>query len=167
MRQYLRNAGRSVEEINAMTWPDVHAAFSTGQKQMLVTLGAVNTATNTVQKLGVVDAASKESLFDSGHDVSKGTWCDPMPLNLLTRLQGVKTTGNGWIAKCPGHQDRQASLSVTTGEDGRVLLKCFAGCSPQAITGALGMKLADLWPVESCRAVTQQSSSRADRLPGT
>jgi hypothetical protein len=36
-------------------------------------------------------------------------------------------------------------LSVGTGQDGRVLLKCFAGCPTDAIVGALGLKFGDLF----------------------
>jgi putative DNA primase/helicase len=36
-------------------------------------------------------------------------------------------SGKGWVAKCPCHDDRTASLSITEGEDGRLLMNCFAG----------------------------------------
>jgi putative DNA primase/helicase len=36
-------------------------------------------------------------------------------------------SGNGWVAKCPCHDDRKASLSIKEGEDGRLLMNCFAG----------------------------------------
>lgn len=42
-------------------------------------------------------------------------------------LKGHRT-GRGWAAKCPCHNDRRASLSITEGEDGRLLMNCFAGC---------------------------------------
>lgn len=32
---------------------------------------------------------------------------------LLSRLERVRQYGKGWSARCPAHQDRQASLSVT------------------------------------------------------
>ena len=39
-------------------------------------------------------------------------------------------------ACCPGHDDHTPSLSVThTG--GKILLKCFAGCSQESVIGAL------------------------------
>jgi hypothetical protein len=41
----------------------------------------------------------------------------------LTRLQGVKQGGSGWTARCPAHEDREASLSVGLGDDGRILVK--------------------------------------------
>jgi hypothetical protein len=48
-------------------------------------------------------------------------------------------------ARCPGHDDREASLSASVGDDGRVLLKCFAGCSTEAIVSAIGLTMADLF----------------------
>ena len=57
-----------------------------------------------------------------------------------------KARGKGWVALCPAHPDRQPSLSVDESKDGKVLLKCFAGCSCQAIVAAVGLKVADLFP---------------------
>ena len=66
---------------------------------------------------------------------------------LINALTGVKARGQGkWICKCPAHQDRTASLSVSETQDGRTLLKCFAGCDTEAILGAVGMEFADLFP---------------------
>ncbi|HVK05847.1 MAG TPA: hypothetical protein VM490_20415, partial [Armatimonadaceae bacterium] len=60
------------------------------------------------------------------------------------RRQGANGDGGrGWLARCPAHEDREPSLSVSSGNDGRVLLKCFAGCRPEAITAALGLTMAD------------------------
>jgi 5S rRNA maturation endonuclease (ribonuclease M5) len=66
---------------------------------------------------------------------------------LLGRLEGVKRqSGGGFIARCPAHEDRKQSLSVGEGDDGRVLLTCFAGCEPAKVCEALGLTLADLFP---------------------
>jgi len=65
---------------------------------------------------------------------------------LLSRLDGVRKTGRGWVAKCPAHEDRSPSLSITEGNDGRVLLHCFAGCRAADVAGAVGLQLADLFP---------------------
>lgn len=71
----------------------------------------------------------------------------PGPVGLLLdRLEGVKRSGKGWIARCPAHKDRSASLSVAEGRDGRVLMKCFAGCEALAVVRAIGLELADLFP---------------------
>jgi hypothetical protein len=72
---------------------------------------------------------------------------DYAPLDdVLSRLSGVKKSGDEFIARCPAHDDRRPSLSVAEGDDGRVLLYCHAGCSIDAIVGALGLTLADLFP---------------------
>ena len=51
--------------------------------------------------------------------------------------------GRGWL--CPAHDDRNASLSVAEGDDGRVLVKCFAGCSVEEIVAELGLEMRDLF----------------------
>jgi hypothetical protein len=79
-----------------------------------------------------------------------------MPLELLlSKLSGTRKSGNGWSARCPAHDDRRASLSVSTGDDGRVLLKCHAGCNTSAILAAVGLKLADLFPPKAVPTPTR------------
>lgn len=65
---------------------------------------------------------------------------------VLSRLERVKEHGGHYQALCPGHEDREASLSVTEGDDGRVVLHCHAGCDPAAIVERMGLKLSDLFP---------------------
>jgi hypothetical protein len=48
--------------------------------------------------------------------------------------------------RCPAHDDNKESLNVKEGDDGKVLLKCFAGCSAEKIVTAVGLKMADLFP---------------------
>lgn len=64
----------------------------------------------------------------------------------LARLQNVRKTGTGWICGCPAHDDGKASLSVSQGSDGRVLLKCHAGCDAESIVRALSLDMKDLFP---------------------
>lgn len=66
--------------------------------------------------------------------------------DFLNRLDGVKASGSGWAAKCPAHDDQHASLSISAGEDGRILLKCHGGCKTESITAALGLTVKDLFP---------------------
>ena len=65
---------------------------------------------------------------------------------ILGKLTGVKTGGSGWMARCPAHEDGLASLAVSEGADGRILLYCHAGCTTGGILGALGLSLVDLFP---------------------
>jgi putative DNA primase/helicase len=70
--------------------------------------------------------------------------------DVLSRLQGVKPQpAGGWVARCPAHEDRRASLSVSIADDGKVLLHCHAGCKPQDILNAIDLTMADLFPITS------------------
>ncbi len=65
--------------------------------------------------------------------------------DLLDRLEGVRPRGAGkWSARCPAHQDNGPSLSIAERMD-RILVHCFAGCTPEAIITALGLGLRDLF----------------------
>jgi len=64
---------------------------------------------------------------------------------VLARLDGPRKTTKGWSARCPAHDDRSPSLSIAVGDDGRVLLRCHAGCTTDAIVGAMGVTMADLF----------------------
>jgi hypothetical protein len=66
---------------------------------------------------------------------------------VLAALERVKPAGRGkWKARCPAHDDRNPSLSISEGDNGAALIHCFAGCEPAAIVGAIGLELADLMP---------------------
>lgn len=63
---------------------------------------------------------------------------------VLARVNNVREQGAGWIACCPAHEDKNPSLSIGEGENGKVLLKCFAGCRPAAICEVIGLTMSDL-----------------------
>lgn len=65
---------------------------------------------------------------------------------LLSRLDGVRGRNGAWSARCPAHADRSPSLSVKALEDGRILMHCFGGCGTDAVLGALGLAMTDLFP---------------------
>lgn len=64
-------------------------------------------------------------------------------------MPGAKKAGNGWSARCPAHNDRRASLSVSETDDGIALVKCHAGCDTSAILAAVGLTLADLFSAKA------------------
>src|SRR5262249_37860796 len=66
-----------------------------------------------------------------------------------------KKSGKGWSARCPAHEDRKASLSISAGDDGRALVKCHAGCATSAILAVVGLKPADLFPAQAGPAPTR------------
>ncbi len=51
----------------------------------------------------------------------------------------------GTSALCPAHDDSSPSLSIKTGVDDRVVLKCHAGCSIDEIVLALNLTMSDLF----------------------
>lgn len=91
---------------------------------------------------------------------------------VLAHLEHAKRSGAGWVARCPAHEDREPSLSITEGRDGRALLNCHAGCDTRAICTALGLDLKDLFPPDTARATnvmraTSGASSVAAGTPAT
>lgn len=66
---------------------------------------------------------------------------------LLARLDGVRKTGpDRWLARCPAHDDRKASLAIRELPDGRVLVKCFAECETECVLSAVGLDFSALYP---------------------
>lgn len=51
-----------------------------------------------------------------------------------------------WSACCPAHSDKSPSLSVALTHDGKILLKCWAGCGYAEICAAVGIEPTDLFP---------------------
>ena len=71
---------------------------------------------------------------------------EPVEL-LLSRLERVRANRNGtWVPRCPAHDDRSPSLSIATGDNGKVLLHCFAGCGAADVVEAIGLELSSLFP---------------------
>lgn len=68
--------------------------------------------------------------------------------DVISRLEGVivSSSGHQWSARCPAHADSRASLRVSVGDDGRVLLCCRTGCDTRSVVAALGLTMADLFP---------------------
>lgn len=87
------------------------------------------------------------------------------PIDLvLSSLADATPSGNGWSVKCPAHGDKTPSLSISEGEDGRVLMRCHAGCTAAAICEALGIHTRDLFP--SPHATGQRKSSAGSNHSG-
>lgn len=65
---------------------------------------------------------------------------------ILDRLEGVKKSGKGYMAKCSAHDDKNPSLSLMESSNGQILIHCFAGCAPLDIITSIGLSLSDLYP---------------------
>ena len=66
--------------------------------------------------------------------------------SILGSLSNVKRNRKRSTARCPVHDDHRNSLSISEGDDQRILLHCHAGCRPEAIVQALGLDMRDLFP---------------------
>ncbi|WP_333660062.1 toprim domain-containing protein [Meiothermus cerbereus] len=74
----------------------------------------------------------------------------PEPEVLLSRLTNVHPAGRDkWRATCPAHgSGKNQALSVALKGD-KLLLHCFAGCSPDSVLAAVGLSWRDLYTGES------------------
>ena len=67
----------------------------------------------------------------------------------LGKLEGVRSNGVGWSARCPcRNDDENPSLSIGQGDDGRVLVTCHRGngCSVDQICEAMRIPITELMP---------------------
>lgn len=65
-----------------------------------------------------------------------------MTAETIARTLGGRKTGQGWMARCPAHDDREPSLSIRDA-DGKALVCCHAGCEQSDVIAAL--KGRNLW----------------------
>lgn len=79
-------------------------------------------------------------------------------LSILTALGGNKASG---MCRCPAHDDGNPSLSVSE-RNGKVLFKCFAGCTQDAVLAALRQR--GLWPLATART-TKSPKSKTEVAP--
>ena len=67
--------------------------------------------------------------------------------HILSRLEKVKQTGsNTWAACCPSHADNNPSLALKELPSGKILVKCWSGCTAPEIMEAMGLRMRDLNP---------------------
>lgn len=63
-------------------------------------------------------------------------------LSLLSKVKEISPTQ--YVACCPAHNDKNPSLSIKF-DNGKILLKCFAGCSVDDILHSLNLEKSDLY----------------------
>jgi hypothetical protein len=68
----------------------------------------------------------------------------PTAAEVAAILRGKRQADGSYMCSCPGplhrHGDRNPSLSVKDGRNGRALLHCFAGCAYDEIVTALSVR---------------------------
>jgi putative DNA primase/helicase len=60
-----------------------------------------------------------------------------MKAETIARALGGRKAGGAWMARCPAHDDREPSLSIRDADDGKVLVRCHAGCDQERVIAAL------------------------------
>jgi hypothetical protein len=77
----------------------------------------------------------------------------------IAKALGGRRAGAGWMARCPAHDDREPSLSIRQGEDGKVLVRCHAGCEQATVIAVLRSR--GLWQGGHARRSDLRVTSRA------
>jgi putative DNA primase/helicase len=60
-----------------------------------------------------------------------------MTAESIAKALGGRKAGTAWMARCLAHQDREPSLSIADGDNGKVLVRCHAGCEQHRVIAAL------------------------------
>ena len=60
-----------------------------------------------------------------------------MTAEVVTKALGGRWHGSYGTARCPAHDDREPSLSISAGDKGKVLVRCHAGCEQARVIAAL------------------------------
>ena len=58
----------------------------------------------------------------------------------------IRQSGSGYSSCCPAHDDANPSFSFKEGTDGRLLVRCFAGCSFDQIAESVDMSPKEFFP---------------------
>ncbi len=87
----------------------------------------------------------------------------------LARALNARRSARGWMAACVSHRERTPSLHISEGDDGRVLVHCFAGCPQDAVLAELRAR--GLWNGhlnfgnhEQRRVVPRDDTHRIERI---
>jgi Virulence-associated protein E len=67
------------------------------------------------------------------------------PREIAAALGQAKKSGDGYMARCPCHDDGTASLSIAYGKNRKILIKCHAGCDQLDVIEEL--KRRTVWPI--------------------
>ena len=84
-----------------------------------------------------------------------------MTAESIAKALGGRKVGSGWSARCPAHDDRIPSLSLRDIDDGKVLVRCHAGCDQDEVIAHL--KASGLWTQSGSRLLRYAASRRATK----
>jgi hypothetical protein len=74
-----------------------------------------------------------------------------MTAETVAKALGGRKAGAAWMARCPAHDDRAPSLSIADARDGKVLVRCHAGCDQRDVIAALRAR--GVWDADERRPI--------------
>ena len=74
-----------------------------------------------------------------------------------------RKVGSGWMARCPAHDDREPSLSISISGAGKGLVRSHAGCDQRQVIAALRAR--GLWDDADLDADVLDSMGRNEFWP--
>lgn len=88
-----------------------------------------------------------------------------MSAETIARALGGRRAGATWMARCPAHDDSSPSLSISAGSNGKVLVRCHAGCDQRDVIAALIER--GLWDATSKRpgGIARKHRKNPEREP--
>jgi putative DNA primase/helicase len=86
-----------------------------------------------------------------------------MTAESIAKALGGRKAGVSWIARCPAHDDREPSLSIRDADDGKVLVRCHAGCDQERVIATLRSR--GLWTENGTRRFMRPAPRAATSQP--
>ena len=87
-----------------------------------------------------------------------------MSADVIAHALGGRKMGGRWMARCPAHDDRTPSLSIREAADGKVLVRCHAGCEQEHVIEALRSR--GLWTDRRPRLLGRRAAApKVERQP--
>lgn len=88
-----------------------------------------------------------------------------MTAETIARALGGHRAGATWMARCPAHDDSRPSLAISAGKNGKVLVRCHAGCDQRDVIAALAER--GLWDATGKRpgGVARKHRKNLEREP--
>ena len=84
-----------------------------------------------------------------------------MTAETIAKALSGRKAGSGWSARCPAHDDHTPSLSLRDTGDGKVLVRCHAGCDQNEVIAHL--KSSGLWTQNIPRLFRYATSRRVTK----
>ncbi len=85
-------------------------------------------------------------------------------LNHAKEVKARKGHTRSWVALCPSHDDKSPSLCIDEADNGKILIKCWAGCGANEVIDSVGMKYHDVMLKVVWSCISLQSGAK---LQGT